>query len=213
VPRKKPPPRPKDLRRAVLDASLVLLEEGGVGALSMREVARRARVTHGAPYHHFADRAAILAALAEEGFQWLAREMSDAMSRAPRGSLKRLEECARGYFHFAIEHPAYMKIMFRPELAEPASHPAVDAAAGEAMRLLIECVVECQLAGTMLKGDSLPIVLTTWATMHGLASLWLDGPLCRLGQWPGSPEALAHLVAHTLSSWIEAASGSPTGRP
>lgn len=53
-----------DLRRAVLDASVVLIEEGGIGALSMREVARRAGVTHGAPYHYFPDRSSILAEIA-----------------------------------------------------------------------------------------------------------------------------------------------------
>jgi AcrR family transcriptional regulator len=192
----------------VLDASLGLLEEGGVGALSMREVARRARVTHGAPYHHFSDRAAILAALAEEGFRLLVLEMTSAMAPIPRGDLARLEACAHGYFHFAMKQRAYMRIMFRPELAEPGSHPNVDAAAGEAMRVLIECVVECQVEKTLKRGDSLPIVLTLWATMHGLASLWLDGPLCRLGQWHKSADDLAGLVARTLRDWLEAANRS-----
>jgi len=209
VPKKRPPPRPKDLRRAVLDASLALAEEGGVGALSMREVARRARVTHAAPYHHFADRAAILAALAEEGFRLLTREMASAMAPIPRGDLARLEASAQAYFNFAMRHAAYMRVMFRPELAEPVSHPVVDAAAGEAMAVLIECVQECQFRKTLKKGDSLPIVLTLWATMHGLSSLWLDGPLCRLQNWHDSPDALAELVAGTLRSWLEAANQTP----
>jgi AcrR family transcriptional regulator len=204
VPKKKPPPRPKDLRRAVLDASLALIEEGGVGALSLREVARRAGVTHQAPYHHFADRAAILAVLAEEGFGLLAREMSENMSEQPKGSLARFEACGLGYFRFAMKHPAYMRLMFRPELAEPASHVTIDAAAAGAMKLLIECVSEGQLAGTMRKGDSLPIVMTSWATMHGLASLWLDGPLCRMGHWQGPPEELARTITHTLGEWVSA---------
>ena len=72
-----------DLRRRVLDASLLLIEEGGLAALSLREVARRAKVTHGAPYHHFADRAAILAALAEEGFALLTAQMNAAMKPDP----------------------------------------------------------------------------------------------------------------------------------
>jgi AcrR family transcriptional regulator len=204
VPKKKPPPRPKDLRRAVLDASLALIDEGGVGALSLREVARRAGVTHQAPYHHFADRAAILAVLAEEGFGLLAREMGEAMREKATGSLARFEACGLGYFRFAMRHPAYMRLMFRPELAEPASHVAIDAAAADAMTLLIECVNECQIAGTMPRGDSMPIVMTSWAAMHGLATLWLDGPLCRLGHWQGAPEELARTVARTLGGLLEA---------
>ena len=188
----------------MLDASLVLVEEGGIGALSMREVARRARVTHGAPYHHFADRAAILAGLAEEGFALLTREMTAAMKKEARGSIARFESCGRAYFRFAMRHPAHMRIMFRPELADPAKHPAVDAAAATAMGVLVECVVECQEAGTMREGDAMPIVLTSWAAIHGLAALWLDGPLCRLGEWSGPPQDLARTVTRTLGGLLEA---------
>jgi AcrR family transcriptional regulator len=67
-----------DLRRALLAASLDLVDEGGIGALSLREVARKAGVSHNAPYHHFRDRGSLLAALAEEGFAELAREMAEA---------------------------------------------------------------------------------------------------------------------------------------
>jgi AcrR family transcriptional regulator len=186
----------------VLDASLALVEEGGVGALSMREVARRARVTHGAPYHHFADRAAILADLAEEGFSLLTREMSAAMTEQPAGSIARFEACGLAYFRFATGHPAYMRIMFRPELAAPRDHPRVDAAARGAMGLLVACVAECQKAGSMPPGDARAVVLTSWAAIHGLASLWLDGPLCRLHEWSGPPDGLAVMVAETLGTLL-----------
>jgi AcrR family transcriptional regulator len=195
--------RPADLRRAVLDASLALVEEGGIGALSMREVARRARVTHSAPYHHFADRAAIIAGLAEEGFSLLAAEMVAAMKKEAPGTIPRFESCGRAYFRFAMRHPAYLRLMFRPELAGPGEHPAVDAAAMAAMQVLVGCVVECQAAGNMPKGDPTPIVLTSFATMHGITSLWLDGPLCRLHK-SSSPQALAAMVARTLGSLLQA---------
>jgi len=198
------PKRPAGLRRAILDASLALAAEGGVGALSMREVARRARVTHGAPYHHFKDRGAILAALAEEGFALLTREMTAAMKDEPRGSVARFEACGRGYFRFALRHPAHMKMMFRPELANPEEHPEVDLAAAKAMRVLVDCVVECQKAGNAPAGDPAPIVVTSWATVHGLSTLWLDGPLCRMRNWAGSPQELARRVAHTLGELLKA---------
>jgi AcrR family transcriptional regulator len=197
-PPRSPPPRPADVKRAVLDASLALIEEGGVGALSMREVARRAKVTHGAPYHYFPDRAAILAGLAEEGFELLTREMATAMQKEPEGTLDRFEACGRAYFRFAVRHPAYMRIMFRPELSGPGDHPTVDATAERAMELLVVCVTECQSAGTMSDEDPMGIVLTSWATMHGLASLWLDGPLPRLHGWSASPQELARRVTSML---------------
>jgi AcrR family transcriptional regulator len=198
----KKPSRPRDVRRAVLDASLRLVDKGGVGALSMREVARRARVTHGAPYHYFPDRAAILAALAEEGFELLAKETVVATQEFPQGRIERFEACGLAYFRFALKHPAYMRIMFRPELVEPMSHPSVDAAAARAMTLLIECIGECQASGTIRKGDSHPIVVTSWAAMHGLAALWLDGPLRRVGLFDEPPEQLASAVARTLGEWV-----------
>jgi AcrR family transcriptional regulator len=198
------PKRPADLRRAILDASLLLAAEGGVGALSMREVARRARVTHGAPYHHFKDRSAILAALAEEGFALLTKEMNAAMKDEARGSVARFEACGRGYFRFALRHPAHMKLMFRPELANPADHPQVDQAACTAMQVLIDCVLECQKAGNAPPGDHMPLVVTSWATIHGLSALWLDGPLSRMKAFGASPQELARRVAHTLGELMKA---------
>ena len=201
---KKKPSRPKDLRRAVLDASLALLEEGGVAALSMREVARRAHVTHGAPYHHFPDRGAILAALAAEGFALLTEGMKAAMGPERLGSIERFEAAGLAYVRFALEHTAYMRIMFRPELMLPLEHPAVDEGAACAMGVLLACVAECQTAGSIPRGDPGPVVLTSWAAVHGLASLWIDGPLSRFH--PGvAPEELAKTVATTLGSLLVSA--------
>ncbi|HEX4381592.1 MAG TPA: TetR/AcrR family transcriptional regulator [Myxococcales bacterium] len=196
------PKRPADLRRAILDASLALASEGGVGALSMREVARRAHVTHGAPYHHFKDRSAILAALAAEGFALLTKEMLSAMKDEDRGSVARFEACGRGYFRFALRHPAHMKLMFRPELANPTEHPEVDQAACASMQVLVDCVIECQKAGNAPAGDPMPLVVTSWSTVHGLAALWLDGPLCRMKGFAASPQELARRVAHTLGELL-----------
>jgi AcrR family transcriptional regulator len=214
MPRKRAPvpkERPNDLRRAVLDASLALLEDG-VGALSMREVARRANVTHGAPYHHFKDRGAILAALAEEGFLALEASMTAEMARWPPGSIERFEGLGRAYVRFALASPAYMRVMFRPELADGALYPSLDDAAGRAMQLLVGCVAECQASGTIAAGDPGPIVLTSWATVHGLACLWIDGPLPRFHA-STSPDALADTVAKTLGGLLTSAASLPTPRP
>jgi AcrR family transcriptional regulator len=207
------PKRPADLRRKILDASLALASEGGVGALSMREVARRARVTHGAPYHHFKDRSAILAALAAEGFALLTKEMNAAMKDQARGSVARFEACGRGYFRFALRHPAHMKLMFRPELANPADHPEVDQAACTSMQVLVDCVLECQQAGNAPQGDPMPLVVTSWATIHGLSALWLDGPLSRMKAFGSSPQELARRVARTLGELLSKKPRASSARP
>jgi hypothetical protein len=98
-----------------------------------------------------------------------------------------------------------MRIMFRPELACPDEHPEVDAAAEAAVNVVFDCVVACQAEGNAPQGDPRPIVLTAWATAHGLASLWLDGPLPRLHKWSASSSTLPVTVARTLGGLLEAA--------
>src|SRR5262245_12279943 len=106
-----------DLRRTVLDASLELIEAEGLGALSMREVARRAGVSHQAPYHHFGDREGILAALAADGFAQLHIDMQKAIA-STRSQTKRIEAIGNAYIEFALKNPGYFKIMFRSELVD-----------------------------------------------------------------------------------------------
>src|SRR3954466_7314955 len=105
-----------DLRRALVQAGLKMLEEGGVEGLSLRGAAQLAGVSHAAPYRHFRDKQALVAAIAEEGFKLLTRRMREEIAsargreepggRAP-GVLARLRAAGRGYVSFAVEHPAY----------------------------------------------------------------------------------------------------------
>lgn len=197
-----------DLRQTILDVSLDLVAKEGVGALSMREVTRRAGVTHGAPYHYFSDRAAILTAIAEEGFAILVREMAAARAAAV-GPRERFEACGRAYFEFAMAHTAHFRVMYRPELASPASQGALDQAAEAGFQLLVECVVDCQAAGLAPPGDPLPLVLTSWSTAHGLAALWVDGPITRCLPGLGTdPAKLVAMVSTTLGGLLAAGGGS-----
>ena len=189
-----------DLRRALLAASLDLVEEGGIGALSLREVARKAGVSHNAPYHHFRDRGSLLAALAEEGFAELAREMAEARARAP-DARARLEACGLAYVRFALRSPARFKLMFRPELAAPSEEGQVARSSTPALDTLTLAIEEAQAAGLAPAGDPMPLVLTCWSAVHGMASLWLDGPLARNHRRFGpSAEKLAAQLASTLAS-------------
>ena len=202
-----------DLRRAILDASLSLIEKEGIGALSMREAARRAGATHGAPYHHFADRAAILAALAAEGFELMHGALRAADERARPDPLRRFRACGDAYFRFAREHTAHFRVMFRPELASPEEHPQVLEASGRAFAVLVEVLLDCQRAGLAPAGDVLPLVLTAWSTAHGLAALWVDGPLrtVHVGL-PTEADALSDLVGATLTELVRSAGRKAKGR-
>ena len=194
-----------DLRRIVLDASLELIGSDGVAALSMREVARKAGVTHGAPYHHFADRAAILAAIAEEGYGLLAASMRTAVGAVPPSDAQgRFEACGVAYFEFALRHTAYFRVMGRPELWDPEKHPGLDTAGMAALEVLIECVRDLQSAKLApTAADPMALVLTGWSSAHGLAALWIDGPLAR-GVLGADPKTMAQRVARTLGDLIAA---------
>jgi AcrR family transcriptional regulator len=203
-----PPKRPYhhgDLRRALLDASLDLMEAEGLGALSLREVARRAGVTHQAPYHHFADKGALMAALVAEGFGLLRDEMLLQLAKAGPGAAARLAAIGVGYVGFALEHPAHFRVMFRPELAGTVTAPEQREVTTEAYRLLEESVAACVAEGLASRADQQALVLLSWSLVHGLAALWLDGPLAASpGSAPVEPEALAHAVLGLFSRLLGA---------
>jgi AcrR family transcriptional regulator len=162
------------LREELLNASLHLIESEGIGAVSLRRVARDAGVSPGAPYHHFADRSALLAALSARGFTLLAEHLA-AATAAAHTPAQALGALVRAYVDFARRQPAYFRLMFRPELSEPQNHPDVKAAADAAGACLEQTVADCVDAGLIRADQTDSVAVTTWSLSHGLASLWLDG--------------------------------------
>lgn len=162
------------LRERVLEASVALIEDRGIGGLSMREVARRAGVSHQAPYHHFADREAILAAVALEGFERMADSMEAAVGPDPLASLTAV---GRAYVRFALEHPAHFRVMFRPELVALPDHPEAEACADRAYLGLEGLVAQAVATGAVPAAEAPGLVTICWAFVHGLSGLLLDGPL------------------------------------
>jgi AcrR family transcriptional regulator len=146
-----------DLRPALLAAAAELLAEGGAATISLREVARRAGVSHNAPYRHFADRDGLLAALAEEGFGELARRMD-----GEGGGLAALGQC---YVRFALEQPGHFALMFGAAL-DKARHPGLQQAATALHERLALAVRE-----TAPGQDPQVATLAAWSLVHGLAQL------------------------------------------
>ncbi|MEY4514562.1 MAG: hypothetical protein RLZZ450_6684, partial [Pseudomonadota bacterium] len=171
---------PLDVRQRILQASLSLLETEGLSALSMREVARRAGVSHQAPYNHFVDREAILGALAEEGFGVLAARIESERSRAASGdTLGRLRACFHAYVEFACSNPAHFRLMFRPELVDLENCPGALAEGDRAFTYLTDGVRELLSAGLAAEPSVDAVTALVWSSAHGLACLLLDGPLAR----------------------------------
>ena len=164
------------LHEEMISACMALIESEGIGAVSLRRVAREAGVSPGAPYHHFADRADLLNTIAARGYEELTRAMREARESAA-SPVEALGAMIERYVRFAREHTAYHRLMFRPELSRPEKHPATAAAGNAALLLVTEAVRDCQRVGAAPPGDPMPLMTMAWSIGTGLATLWLDGPL------------------------------------
>ena len=163
----------RDLRSELLRTSRELLDEAGPSALSMREVARRAGCTHQAPYHYFANREAILAALVCEGFDELADRLAVAHDGLGSADLHAvLVASGNAYVEFALRRPGVFRVMFRPDVCDPERFPEVVQAGQRARRELARLAKAVMGDGAQLEAEVL-----IWSGVHGLASLLLDGPL------------------------------------
>jgi AcrR family transcriptional regulator len=156
------------LRNALVEAAMALLGDGGVEELTVREVARRAGVSHTAAFYHFRARQELLAAVAERGFVDLAAAMDRAARREAdaRGAVGKLGE---SYVKFALAHPSLYRLMFAAEARREL------AAAGVLFELLVQAMIDGQAAGVVRVDDPVELALTAWSLTHGLASLLLDG--------------------------------------
>ncbi|MGX1545655.1 TetR/AcrR family transcriptional regulator [Streptomyces adustus] len=166
-----------DLRRAILSATLEVIASDGVGAISLRDLARRAEVSHAAPAHHFKDRAGLLTAIATEGFELLAA----ALATVPAGTSHRLREMGVRYVEFALSHPAHFAVMFQPQLLH-GDDPELTAAKELASRALHSGVED--LPAARRGPDGRRAALAAWSLAHGFATLRLNGSLPQLDDDP-----------------------------
>jgi AcrR family transcriptional regulator len=158
-----------DLRRALIDASIALIGESGPDGLTLREVARRAKVSHTAPYRHFQDKSDLLASVAEQGFTDLRLGMAEAIAPIKR-PLERLRRSGAAYVTFALENTAHFRVMFSAEL-DARRHPSARAAAELAFEALVAVVADCQEANDLAAGDTRRKASIAWSLVHGIAHL------------------------------------------
>lgn len=163
-----------DLRAALIRAGLDILAEEGVQALTIRAAARRAGVSHNAPYRHFTDKEALLAAIAEEGFIELSARLEEAVSRAPQSPRAQLEETGWAYVQFAMTHPDHLRVMFGGLISDPQASPGLRAAGAQAFNVLVAIIQAGQETGAVIAGSSLQLAFAAWGMVHGLALLLID---------------------------------------
>ncbi|MFJ8075245.1 TetR/AcrR family transcriptional regulator [Streptomyces sp. NPDC096176] len=155
-----------DLRQAVMSAALDVIRDEGPSALSLRDLARRAGVSHAAPAHHFKDRAGLLTAIATEGYHLLA----DALAKPPG-----LRERGVAYVRFAIAHPAHFQVMFQPDLHrgdDPRLTAAKERAAAE-LSAGVASLAPPSARASAKAPDPRTARIAAWSLAHGFATLLL----------------------------------------
>jgi len=183
----------RDVARALLDAVDAALRETAVSSLSLRDVARRAGVSHASPAHFFGNKAGLLTAFAARGFGGLAGSVIDeVVASAPEDGPGQLAAIGRGYVRFAIAEPSLFEVMFRADVLD-VRDPALTQATESAYALLTSTVEQCAAEGALTGRDPAVVAIGAWSIMHGLASLWTSGWLA--GRSPiDDPSQLAALI-------------------
>jgi AcrR family transcriptional regulator len=164
-----------NLRQTLLAAAVALIGEVGPHAFTLREVARRAAVSHNAPYRHFVSKDELLVAVAAEGFDRLTAVMQESLARG-KSPLERLQLCGCGYVDFALRWPHHFLVMF--DLPAALREHCKSRAVGEnAFHVLLDCITAAQQSGCLPAGDPLPLAWTAWSLVHGIAKLATSGNL------------------------------------
>lgn len=166
-----------DLRNALIAAGHALLAEEGVTALELRKVARRAGVSQAAPYRHFADKQALVAAIAEDGFRQLAYQTQQALEVAPDKPRQQLHAIAQNYVRFALDHPALMREMFSGLTIERTAYPSLYAASKAGFAHMLRVIQSGQARAEFAAADPTQLALVAWSLFHGLAMLLIENQI------------------------------------
>jgi AcrR family transcriptional regulator len=172
--RRPPPPRGYhhgDLKNALRTAAAALIAERGVEGVSLREISLAAGVSHTAAYRHYADKQALLAELAEDGFRQLADLHRDAIRATSGGPVEELMACGRAYVRFGVQQPHVLQLMFSQAIPDWSAYPLLQQASGALAQTLADVVARGQAAATIRAEPLGDVTLTAWSLVHGLAML------------------------------------------
>ncbi len=159
----------------MISAALDLISEKGIKGLTLREIARRANVSHSAPYRHFKDKEAILHAVAKEGFDMLVTETRKRFEMFPDDPLARYLESGMAYIDFAISHQSHFRVMFGLGENRSSAPPDLKAASKSSFMILFDSIVKCQEEKLVKPGDPMEMATASWSIVHGYSMLFIEG--------------------------------------
>ncbi len=166
-----------DLKNALIKAGVEILAKDGVSGLSLRKVAMKAGVSHAAPYAHFADKQALIAAISTEGFRQLYERVSGVAEEHQNQPEKQLVEAAWAYVQFAMDDPDRFKVMFSGVLEKEKEYPDFVTESQRNFQLVKMIVEVNQASGRLRSGDSALVALSAWGIIHGFILLLLEGQI------------------------------------
>jgi AcrR family transcriptional regulator len=166
-----------DLKNALIQAGIEILSLDGIKGFSLRQVAKRAGVSHAAPYAHFTDKQALIAAISTEGYKRLFSQLTQIDQKYCNDPLRKLVEVAWCYLQFAVKDPAHFKITFSGVIEKEKDYPAFVEISQRSFAFITEMVAECQAAGILRSGPSDLIAVHLWGSIHGLATLLIEDQL------------------------------------
>ncbi len=166
-----------DLKNALIQAGVEILEKEGVTGLTLRKVAKYAGVSHAAPYAHFADKQALIAAISTEGFKQLNLKIESIRHQYESDPKRWLIETAWTYIQFALKEPDRFKLMFSSVLEKEQDYPDFVEISKKNFGQLVSVVEGCQEVGVLKPGDPELSAVSIWGNVHGLVMLVLEGQI------------------------------------
>jgi AcrR family transcriptional regulator len=179
-----------DLRRALLDEALATIRAEGVNGVTLREIGARVGVSRTALYRHFADKRALLTAVATEGFRMLREQLVTAWEEGGRGRAA-FQKMGIAYVRFAVANPAHYRVMFGGFVDAEAPGCELAAEAGSAFQALVEALAALQRDAAVRGDDTVLMARFVWSVVHGVAMLGIDGQLPK-------PDGVDELMRYAL---------------
>ncbi|MDQ8201778.1 TetR/AcrR family transcriptional regulator [Pelagicoccus sp. SDUM812003] len=163
-----------NLKETLIATGLEILRDGGLAALTLRAVARKAGVSPAAPYRHFNDTFDLICSIAEQGFHTLNRELDRALREL--GETPPLLGLGQGYLRFATTHPDHLRLMFSGHIPADKRGPSLQSAGDAAFERLVDSIERAKL-GKLIdpKKPTRPLALAAWSFVHGFSTLLIEG--------------------------------------
>ncbi|MCB5191525.1 TetR/AcrR family transcriptional regulator [Methylobacillus arboreus] len=168
-----------DLKRTIIETALQMLRESEGWQFTLREIARRAEVSHAAPYKHFPDKSALLAELALIGFDQLRADLENSIAPFPDSPIKQLSSASRAYIQFGETNPSHYKLMFSSDAGVKPNQVHLNERAMSTLGVLLDILRRGQIVGAFKKKPVEAQAAACWAQVHGLTLLSIDGLLLK----------------------------------